>query len=141
MSWAERSGDLVQGVVELQLGLDDPVGVRAARRTAAEVVRGWAVRRSVGDDAGLVVSELVTNAFTHGRSDVVLRLLHDGDCVRIEVSDDDTRLPVQLAPDPQSLSGRGLALVAALSTLWGAERTASGKTVWAEFDVSDRRAH
>lgn len=130
---------MLEQVFELPLAADDPTGVRAARRTTSEVVGLWAGRAGVADDACLVVSELVTNALRHSRSDAVLRLLHQGDFIRVEVADEDTRLPVLLAPDQQSLSGRGLALVAALATLWGAERSDTGKTVWAEFDISDRR--
>lgn len=129
----------MEQVFELLLGADDPAGVRAARRATTGVVAGWAARPGAVDDACLVVSELVTNAFRHGRSDAVLRLLHQDSCIRVEVLDEDTRLPVLLAPDPQALSGRGLALVAALATLWGAELSAVGKTVWAELDISDRR--
>ncbi len=125
---------------ELQLAVDDPTCVRAARHAAAAAVAGWAVRPGVAEEACLVVSELVTNALTHGRSDAQLRLLHEGSYLRVEVADEDTRLPVLVAPDAQSLSGRGLSLVASLASLWGAERTAAGKVVWAEFDVSDRRA-
>lgn len=125
---------------ELRLEADDAAGARAARRFAADVIDRWAVRPGVADDVCLVVSELVTNALTHGRSDAVLRILHRDGFLRVEVLDDDTRLPAIAAPDRYSLSGRGLTLVASLATLWGAERTAYGKGVWAEFDVSDRRA-
>lgn len=124
---------------ELPVASDEPGGARAARRFAEAIIDRWAVRPGVADEACLVVSELVTNAFTHGRSDAVLRLIRRDGSLRVEVLDDDTRLPVIMAPDPNSLSGRGLALVASLATLWGAERTADGKVVWAEFDVRDRR--
>lgn len=130
---------MLEQALELQLTADDPAGVRIARRTTMQVVENWAGRPGVAQDVCLVVSELVTNAFRHGRSDAVLRLLHQDSCIRVEVVDEDTRMPVLLVPDPQALSGRGLALVAALATLWGADLTAAGKTVWAEFDLSDRR--
>lgn len=129
----------MEQVFELLLAADDPAGVRDARRATTRVVASWAGRPGVVDDACLVVSELVTNALRHGRSDAVLRLLHQDSCIRVEVLDEDTRLPVLLPPDPRALSGRGLALVAALATLWGAEPSAAGKTVWAELDISDRR--
>lgn len=124
---------------ELRIAADEPAGARTARRFTAGVVERWAVRPGVADDACLVVSELVTNALGHGRSDAVLRLLHRDGLLRVEVLDDDTRLPVIVAPDPNSLSGRGLTLVASLAALWGADRTGFGKVVWAEFDVCDRR--
>ncbi len=81
------------------------------------------MRASVVDDACLVTSELVTNALLHGRSDAALRLLHEDDYLRVEVIDQNSRLPVLVAPDRASLSGRGLAIVALLATLWGTERT------------------
>lgn len=126
--------------VELRVAMDDPCGVRTARRAAAATVSGWAARDDVADDVCVVVSELVTNALTHGRSDALLRLVKVTECcIRVEVVDDDTRLPLPMAPDQDSLSGRGLVLVASLSTLWGIERGEQGKTVWAEFDNRDRR--
>jgi anti-sigma regulatory factor (Ser/Thr protein kinase) len=130
---------VLERAFELQVTMDDPAGVGTARRAATGIVVQWDVRPSVADDACLVVSELVTNAVRHGRSDVVLRLKHYDGFLRVEVVDEDTRLPVLVAPDPQSLSGRGLGIVASLATSWGAERTAGGKIVWAEFDVSERR--
>ena len=71
---------------------------------------------------------------------VPLQLLRAGDRLRIEVLDQDTRLPTPATPDPHSLTGRGLTIVASLATLWGTERTTAGKLVWAEFDLSDRRS-
>lgn len=61
-----------------------------------------------------MVNELVTNALVHGRSEAHLRLLHDEQCLRVEVADENTRLPTMAPPDPQSLSGRGLLMIASL---------------------------
>ncbi len=124
---------------ELVLGVDDPLAGRAARHATADIIQRWDLRPAVVGDSCLVVSELVTNALVHGRSDVMLRLLKTDDRLRIEVFDDNTRLPAMVAPDPQSLSGRGLFLIAALVSTWGTERTPNGKVVWAEFDLRDRR--
>ena len=124
---------------ELRICVDDPRGVRTARRAAAGVFVGWGLYAGLSDDVCLVVSELITNAVVHGRSDAVLRVQREMDNVRVEVFDEDTRLPVPTAPDRQSLTGRGLVLVASLATLWGAERTGTGKIVWAEFKAAERR--
>jgi two-component sensor histidine kinase len=126
--------------MQVQLAANDPAAVRVARRATTQAVRAWAPRPGVAEDVCLVVSELVTNALLHGRSDAVLRVLQQHDSIRVEVQDEDTRLPLPSAPDQQALGGRGLALVAALATLWGTERTDSGKTVWAEFDLRERRS-
>jgi hypothetical protein len=39
---------------------------------------------------------------------------------------------------PLDVSGRGLALVDALTAAWGAERSADGTTVWFELEVAAR---
>jgi hypothetical protein len=57
-----------------------------------------------------------------------------GDSLRIGVLDENTGLPVIVAPDLESLSGRGLLMVAWLVTTPGAQRTATGKVVWAELE-------
>ena len=73
-----------------------------------------------GEDAALVVSELATNAITHGRAPFVVRLLLRPGQARVEVSDPDE-------------SGRGLFVVAAVASAWGVG-TASGRdpVIWAE---------
>lgn len=126
-------------VFELRIPVDEPFRVRMARRSALNAVGEWRLRSGIADDVCLVVSELVTNAFVHGRSDAFLRVLLEADHLRVETTDDDTRLPVSVAPDGQSLSGRGLSLVASLATFWGAERIGSGNKVWAEFAILERR--
>lgn len=130
----------VSNTFSLRLAEAGPAALRSARHRAAAVLGQWGLRPGAADDACLVVSELVTNAFLHGRSEAVLTIVQRDAVLRVEVRDEDTRLPVIVAPDPESLSGRGLALVSSLATLWGAERSDSGKCVWAEFDVSDRRS-
>ena len=87
------------------------------------------------DSASLVVSELVTNAVLHARTEitVVLELLDDGS-VRLEVSDQSSELPQRRRYSEESGTGRGLVLVDALSSGWGVEsRAEDGKTVWAEL--------
>ncbi len=87
-----------------------------------------------GDDAVLVVSELVTNAVQHGEGPVLVRIV-TGEPTRVEVMD---ARPLDglavAAPDPDRQGGRGLFLVQALADAWGyAETPDGGKVVWAEF--------
>jgi two-component sensor histidine kinase len=126
--------------VEMRVGHTDTAGVQTARHLLQRHLIAWKMREDVVFSCCVVLGELVTNALTHGRSDARIRVLQDGDIVRLEVADDDTRPPTIPAPDPEALSGRGMLLVADFATSWGVDRDqAGGKTVWAEFDTADRR--
>jgi anti-sigma regulatory factor (Ser/Thr protein kinase) len=116
-----------------------PSAVPCARLHAVHVLRDWDLR-DLSDDAALIISELVTNAVTASAAlpgrPVSLRLVSDGQCLRIEVQD---HSPADLRPEAEGSDdaehGRGLGVVAALSTRSGSERTAPArKTVWAELD-------
>jgi anti-sigma regulatory factor (Ser/Thr protein kinase) len=116
-----------------------PTAVPCARLHAVNVLRDWGLRE-LADDAALIVSELVTNAVTASavlpdRPPVSLRLITGGRGLRIEVQD---RSPLDLRPGAEASDdaehGRGLAVVAALSTRCGTSRTARDrKIVWAEL--------
>ncbi|HET7490221.1 MAG TPA: ATP-binding protein [Acidimicrobiales bacterium] len=121
-------------VLEACLDIESaPALVGAARRFAANTLAEWELE-ALRDDTVLLTSELVTNAVLHARTTMRLVLRSDGlGFVRIELYDENPRLPM-LAPPPEgATSGRGLALVAALATSWGTRSEAEGKTVWAEL--------
>ena len=116
-----------------------PAVVGTARRWVATRLHEWD-RPDLVDSATLAVSELVTNAVLHVGSDVSVRLSGTPLSPRIEVGD---RCPTP--PRPAVLSGtedelltvtfgRGLALVAAHASAWGARRTddRDGKVIWFE---------
>ena len=107
---------------------------RMARRFVLETLAGWGDEASM-DCASLLVSELVTNAIVHARSAVELELSRDADAdvLRVAVRDASVRPPRMGGFDLEALSGRGLALVEALSDRWGVEADASGKLVWFEL--------
>ena len=109
--------------------------VAAARAFVRSRLVAWEVRSYV-DDAVLVASELVTNAVLHARSSVRLRIVNDGPAVRVEVYDENTRLPVPTASGPDATSGRGIAVVSAVAASWGMELEGDGKVVWAEFGTA-----
>lgn len=90
------------------------------------------------DDALLVVSELVTNAVKHGDGEITLRLWPGPDLVRIEVTDESPRYPEPVESDLDDEAGRGLQIVGALASSWGATpaSTSWGKTVWVELAAS-----
>ncbi|MET8159830.1 ATP-binding protein [Sphaerisporangium sp. NPDC005289] len=120
-----------------------PSAVRCARVHAKLVLREWGLD-SVGEDAELIVSELVTNAITVTRRlstpappPVRLRLLSDHQRLIIEVWDASVEPPLPAEPDPMSSHGRGLVLVESLSAKWAWTLTPQwgGKVVWCEVGV------
>ena len=115
--------------------LPDPASVGQARRAARAALRAWGTSEDLEGDALVVVSELVTNAVLHARSDITLRLTLRGDHLRVEVGDLDPNLPEVRPYGPEAGTGRGLALVAAATERWGAEPAGDGKVVWAELLV------
>jgi hypothetical protein len=85
------------------------------------------------EDAEQVVSELVTNAILHGAQPVTLRILRGEHALRLEVEDCGRAIPVMSRPSADTMTGRGLSLVAALASGWGVEESPDGKVVWAEL--------
>lgn len=85
--------------------------------------------------AELAVSELVTNAILHAHTELILRARCDDSALRVEVEDFNPRLPAPRLYGPESSTGRGMALVAALTNEYGVIPTAGGKIVW--FAITD----
>ena len=119
----------------LHLG-NSPDAVPQARQFVAAWLTSPDLSRFV-DDAELAVAELVTNALLHAAPPVSLRVVFEDDRVRVEVSDGSRATPVRGRADVASMTGRGLALVEALSLRWGVEPAPEGKTVWAEIGETD----
>ena len=119
---------------------------------SASAARQWACRlcQSAGlevdlDVVALVVSELVTNAVSHARSEVTVtlsadRLADGGTTLRVEVSDADSRLPRLEPVDGTALGGRGLQLVTSMAGRFGVEAGEFGKTVWVELSAAQQPA-
>ncbi len=108
-----------------------PEMVLVARRFVRDRLDAWEVTEH-NDSVILVASELVTNAVLHARTAVTLKLEVHGSTIRIEVYDENPRLPVVAPCPPEATSGRGLPLVSAIARAWGMEHRADGKVVWAE---------
>ncbi len=109
------------------------LSVRAARDLVRAALEGMtsAVDR---ERVVLAVSELATNATLYspaGPFRVTLDV--DGAGVHLAVADCSNDLPIRRTVGPEASSGRGLAMVEALSSCWGVERSASGKCVWCDF--------
>jgi transcriptional regulator with XRE-family HTH domain/anti-sigma regulatory factor (Ser/Thr protein kinase) len=90
-------------------------------------------------DALLLTSELVSNSVRHSGSDwVELGITVDGECLRVEVSDQSTETIRPRTPDIRG--GWGLTLLGALATRWGVDRQSGGKTIWIEMGLTARGA-
>jgi len=126
--------------------------VPLARALVRRTLDSWRLPGAV-EDASLVVTELLANALARSAPPVILTLRRRGPFpgtatgLRIEVSDADPSLPHFVCLEPNGYdhtasladlpdeNGRGLTLVAALSTRVGGTITDHGKTVWAELVV------
>ncbi|MFJ1865450.1 ATP-binding protein [Streptomyces sp. NPDC088097] len=119
-------------VVELQAL---PARIGQIRRIVAAQLRHWQLDPLI-DRAALGVTELLSNVHRHARPDQVCTVEIELRLGRITVSvhDGDPRLPVlrEAQADALETSGRGLALVAALSEAWGVRPhpDGPGKIVW-----------
>jgi anti-sigma regulatory factor (Ser/Thr protein kinase) len=115
--------------------------VPSARAHVSQLLWEWD-RAELGQDAGVVVSELVTNAVLASAdlrpavAPVRVWLGSDTRCVLVAVADESPQAPVRLNLGPDAEGGRGLALVEAFSSRWGWHPTTMAelaKVVWAEW--------
>ncbi|MFJ9040006.1 SpoIIE family protein phosphatase [Streptomyces sp. NPDC102406] len=112
-------------------------GVEAAPRArafASGVLTSWRFTPDLHDLGVLAASELVANSLQHGTPPMRLRLRRTDRRLIIEVTDGDDHLPRRRRAEPGDETGRGIAIVAAIASNWGARRTpGGGKAVWCEF--------
>lgn len=109
----------------------DPRSSAAARRFVTETLRRWECDE-VLDAVALLVSELVTNSVVHAGTGAEVAVLLTAEALRIEVSDTGGGSPDPRDAGADATSGRGLSMVATMSSAWGVERHAAGKTIWFE---------
>ncbi len=85
------------------------------------------------DRARLIMSEIVSNAVVHARTDLDVTVVLRRDYLILQVRDrslNEPRAP-EVDPDsPYAEHGRGLRLVDTLATSWGSSLGEHGKTVW-----------
>jgi len=108
----------------------DPEAAGTSRAFAAGVCAQWSLH-AISDDVVLLVSELVTNAVRHARTETELRLTRDRAVLTIAVADHVSTLPDAGAAEPFASTGRGLLLVTSLADAFGSyRRPGGGKVVW-----------
>jgi anti-sigma regulatory factor (Ser/Thr protein kinase) len=115
--------------------------VPCARLHARQVLWEWGFR--LGENAELLVTELVTNAVKASRAmtqafPVRLWLASDSAQVLILVSDASPQPPVRMDTSDEAENGRGLMVVEAISEQWGwyFREGKDGKVVWATVRLS-----
>ncbi len=109
-----------------------PSRIGQVRRIISAQLRYWHLDPLI-DQAALGVTELLTNVHRHAQPDksctVDIELLLDR--LTVSVHDHDPRVPTVNEADSFATSGRGLALIAAVSESWGVRPSgAAGKAVW-----------
>ncbi|MFJ9426050.1 ATP-binding protein [Streptomyces sp. NPDC101249] len=115
-----------------------PPRIGQVRRIVSAQLRYWHLDPLI-DRAALGVTELLTNVHRHAAPDksctVEIELMLGR--LTVSVRDHDPRLPEMQDVDPSATSGRGLAMVAAVSESWGVRPDGpSGKVVWFTLPTS-----
>lgn len=111
--------------------------VGRARAAVGAALASWGCPPEAVDDSRLLVSELIGNALKHAPGTwITLDLMQVGDRLLVEVTDGSVAQPVVHRADPEEEQGRGMFLVQAIASAWGARRDGHGrKTTWCTLAV------
>lgn len=118
--------------------LAEPAEVAGLRRVMRLHLRLWGLS-DVADAAEVCVSELVANVIRHVGEGTpsTLEVGMNGTHLRVALRDPDTRaLPTLVHAEPDDESGRGMALLDAVSDRWGVILGAESKLVWCDLATS-----
>ncbi|MEU9132761.1 SpoIIE family protein phosphatase [Kitasatospora sp. NPDC048540] len=111
----------------------DPAAVARVRESVTAQLEAWGLDE-LAFTTELVVSELVTNAIRYGGGPVGVRLIR-AERLICEVSDPSSTQPRMRRARVTDEGGRGLYLVAQLTSRWGSRYTDQGKAIWTEQEV------
>lgn len=117
-----------------------PIQVGYAREQVRKVIPGWGLAE-YEDLLKVIVTELVTNALSHGDGPIVIRFSYDGVDLWVEVQDSGDEKPVRQDPDEEDENGRGLQLIDGLIDIFGgvrgiAKHSRAGKTVFVALSLA-----
>lgn len=120
-----------------------PASSGRVRHWAAGYLRDWQVPGDTVDAAVLMLSEAVSNAIVHARTDATVSIALTGDYLEVLVTDlapgQPSRPRRRTATDPAgpsagagplAESGRGLQMIDTMAEAWGLEDVAAGKQLW-----------
>ena len=114
-----------------------PPAAAEARGHVRAAICAWDVPVDM-EVAILLTSELVTNAIRHEKGDTITLVVT---CaygqLHVDVHDTSCTLPVPMDGPPDAETGRGLVLVASLSSSWGYYGTTTGKAVYFTLAFQD----
>jgi anti-sigma regulatory factor (Ser/Thr protein kinase) len=105
----------------------------AARRFLRDVLERSGHDRWV-QDGELALSEVLTNAVLHANTPVTVTVRVADDAVEVEVLDRNPSLPAARGYGATATTGRGMGLVAALTSACGVRPVDGGKVVWFRVD-------
>ncbi|WP_079138773.1 ATP-binding protein [Actinacidiphila rubida] len=110
-----------------------PYRIQQIRRIVSAQLRYWRLDPLI-DAASTGISELLANVHRHARPDkqCAVKLSVENGRLTVAVADHDTRLPHMQPVEPTATTGRGLAMVEAMSDSWGTDLLPGdgGKVVW-----------
>lgn len=136
--WADRVIHVVieaDGSATLEARLEflgEARSVTLSRNLLTQLIGRWDGEDFV-DLAAVLMTELVANAIRHVPGPCAVELSRRGDALRMAVIDSGQGMPELRVPS--DLSGRGMHIIASLSTAWGVDRLDDGsKVVWAELE-------
>jgi anti-sigma regulatory factor (Ser/Thr protein kinase) len=114
-----------------------PAAAAVARSQVRRAIFAWDIPVDT-ETAVLLTSELVTNAIAHEAGKTVMLTIT---CIcgqlRVDVHDTSPAPPVAVTAPADAETGRGLMLVASLSTDWGFHWTPTGKAVYFTLGCQD----
>ncbi|MFI1421298.1 ATP-binding protein [Streptomyces sp. NPDC020731] len=120
---------------------DGPRSAAVARRLVRTALATWGLEEHI-DDAMVVITELVSNAVSHGRlaSIRVIVSRPAENRVRLGMVDRSKVIPMMRTDsNGDQLRGRGLVLVDSLTERWGTDLYQWGKQVWGELKCEPAR--
>jgi anti-sigma regulatory factor (Ser/Thr protein kinase) len=143
-AWPPASVDVTTAAAEgrsRRFGVPDGAEACAvARRVLAFALQAWGVHDAQWTaGAEVVVSELVSNAVRHGGGCKWVELHLDQAGLTVQVADRSATRPQPRTADSHALSGRGLALIDAMTDGWNTADHDGGKRVWATLGLHRRQ--
>jgi anti-sigma regulatory factor (Ser/Thr protein kinase) len=109
-----------------------PVVIREVRAFMRDALDAWG-EETLGVEAQVIVAELASNAVLHACSPFRVSLSRTDSEIKIAVRDVSAELPEDVGGRVDRHGGRGISIVAALSSAWDTDPEADGKTIWAKL--------